>query len=464
MTDAVLLLPATDPVPVARSAAFGLPNAGRDFLLVLRLFVPYPVRLQRFSDDPPGVAITLGLLFVVTALADYAVELSHRHDALIFNHRGVYTLVTGLFATAALLFLVAVANARLHKLCGLFTGTMGVVIVATVGEPLLALVGDGDLAVAVLSLVCVLVVVRIVFRQLDVGMSRRLVAGIAAGAVFWASAEVLPANRLFRPAPDSRPHLNVERIYVDQARLVQESLAAVRLSTPDVVETYLVGFAPYAAQNVFENEVRHVETLFRQRFGAEGRSALLINSRATVADLPLANGHNLAAMLRGLAEKMGREDVLFLHMTSHGSAEHEFVVYFENLGLNDLSAAELGDIVQSANLPWHVIVVSACYSGGYIEALKSPRALIVTASAADKVSFGCEHGRDYTYFGEALFRDGLGVVDAPGGGGSLLDIDLRGTLERTLEIVREREQREGLTPSEPQIWIGEEMARRLPSW
>ena len=447
-------------MPVARSLATSLRNAAADFLLAMRLFVPYPVRSRRFSDDPPGVAITLGLLFAVTVLADYAVELSHRHDALIFSPRSLYSLVTGWFATAALLFLVAVANARLHKLGGLLTGTMGVAIIATVGEPLLALADDR--AVRVFWLISVAVVVRVVFRQLEVGLPRRLVAGIAAGAVFWASAEVLPANRLFRAAPDSRPRLNVERVYVDQARLVQESLAAVRPSTPGVVETYLVGFAPYAAQNVFENEVRHVETLFRQRFGTEGRSALLINSRATVADLPLANGNNLAAVLRGFAERMGSEDVLFLHMTSHGSAEHEFAVYFENLGLNDLSAAELGDIVRSANLPWHVIVVSACYSGGYIEALKSPRALIVTASAADKLSFGCEHGREYTYFGEALYRDSLAVA-AGGNGQSLLDIDLRAAWERALEVVREREEREGLTPSEPQLWIGEEMARKL-SW
>jgi hypothetical protein len=49
-----------------------------------------------------------------------------------------------------------------------------------------------------------------------------------------------------------------------------------------------------------------------------------------------------------------------------------------------------------------VIVISACYSGSFIPALQSPETLIITASAADKTSFGCNEA-DYTYFGRAFF-------------------------------------------------------------
>ena len=192
-----------------------------------------------------------------------------------------------------------------------------------------------------------------------------------------------------------------------------------------------------------------MERLFRDQLGAEGRSVRLVNSRATVRELPLANAHNLAAVLEGLAAIMGAEDTLFLHMTSHGSDDHEFAVDFANLRLRDLTAVELGGIVHGAGLPWRVVVVSACYSGGFIDALKSPRALVITASRADRVSFGCEHGRDYTYFGEAFYRD------------SLTSTDFVAAFENAREVVAARELREAREPSEPQLWVGAEMAARL---
>ena len=195
--------------------------------------------------------------------------------------------------------------------------------------------------------------------------------------------------------------------------------------------------------------MKHIETLFRQKLGAAGRTVLLINSHNTVDSVPLANGHNLRRVLAGVADKAGPEDLVFLHLTSHGSSDHELSVRFGRLGLNDIDADTLGEIVAAADLPWRVVVVSACYSGGFIDALQSPEALVMTAARDDRQSFGCEHGREYTYFGEAFYRD------------SLMDHDFSGAFERAVELVREKEEREDLTPSEPQIWVGEEFAARF---
>ena len=159
---------------------------------------------------------------------------------------------------------------------------------------------------------------------------------------------------------------------------------------------------------------------------------LLINSRSTVDELPLANGPNLATVLEGMAARMGREDLLFPHITTHGSRKHRLSVSFENLGLNDLAAEEVGDIVDGAGLPWRVVVVSACFSGGLINALKSPRAMIITAASAKRTSFGCESGREYTYFGAAFYRD------------SLIDADFRAAFDRAVPLVRGREEGAGL--------------------
>ena len=174
-----------------------------------------------------------------------------------------------------------------------------------------------------------------------------------------------------------------------------------------------------------------METLFLERLGAEGRTVMLINGGNTLEELPLANGPNLESVLQGVAEKMGAEDLLFLHMTSHGSKDHRFSVLFESMRLNNLPAKRIGEIVNGAGLPWRVVVVSACFSGGYIEALKSPRAMVITAASASQTSFGCKNGREYTYFGEAYYRD------------SLTDGDYRAAFERAVPLVREREESKG---------------------
>ena len=437
----------------SRSSALG--NFGRDALLVLRLFAPYPrhpLRVRMFSDDPRVVALALAVLLACAPLADYMEELGHGHDAgLAFNVWGLYAAATWLFAATALIFLLALANARLQRLNHLLAGLLLVEIARTVATPLASL-AHGAVA-DVLAAYCIAVLVRLLYGELDVTRPRRILACAAAGAALWAMHQALPANGLFKPAPTPRPAalpaLNVERVYLDQERLVQATLDAVRPSRADVVETYFVGFAPYAAENVFRNEVEHIEALFRERLAGNGYTALLVNSRETVASLPLANGHNLAAVLAGIGAKMGDEDVLYLHMTSHGGDEHALRVDFENLGLNDLDADTVGAIIDAAQLPWRVVVVSACYSGGFIEPLKSPRSLVMTASAAKNVSFGCEHGREFTYFGEALYQDNLS------------NTDYRAAFDRAAAIVREREQREGLMASEPQFWIGDEMAAKL---
>ena len=274
---------------------------------------------------------------------------------------------------------------------------------------------------------------------------RALVVLVALGGVVACRGPGLqPLTPLVKRSP-----LDVESVYYGQQRLVQAALDGVLASEDGVAETYFVGFASSAKEDVFENEVKHIEALFRERLGAEGRTAMLINSRNTMDELPLANGPNLESVLKGIARKMGPEDLLFLHMTSHGSKDHRFSVLFESMGLNDLSARRVGEIVNGAGLPWRVVVVSACFSGGYIEDLKSPQAMVITAARADRTSFGCENGREYTYFGEAYYRD------------SLTDADYRAAFDRAVAVVREREARQGYQHSEPQIWVGERIARRL---
>jgi hypothetical protein len=79
--------------------------------------------------------------------------------------------------------------------------------------------------------------------------------------------------------------------------------------------------------------------------------------------------------------------------------------------LADLPADELAAVLAPLKNRDKVIVISACYSGGFIPALKDERTLIMTASRADRVSFGCSEEADFTYFGDALFAQALNQTD-----------------------------------------------------
>ena len=91
-------------------------------------------------------------------------------------------------------------------------------------------------------------------------------------------------------------------------------------------------------------------------------------------------------------------------------------------------------------------MISACYSGGFIEPLKSPNTLVITAARADRVSFGCSEESDFTYFGRALFAEALQQTR---------DIVQAFTLAQAR--VAEREQADHYQASEPQIWAPQQV-------
>lgn len=86
-------------------------------------------------------------------------------------------------------------------------------------------------------------------------------------------------------------------------------------------------------------------------------------------------------------------------------------------------------------------MISACYSGGFIPDLKDERTVIMTASRADRVSFGCSEEADFTYFGDALFGRALVETD-----------DLQQAFNDAKAYVSRRETEDNFEASEPQIW------------
>lgn len=259
---------------------------------------------------------------------------------------------------------------------------------------------------------------------------------------------VLPDHPLFEGAPPAPLAVDVETLYYRQPALVEEALAHITPGVPGTQELFVVTFAGFGSEDVFMRESLAAGRVLAARFGAEGRVLHLVNNPATVTRHPVASVSNLVLALHGLTERMQpREDLLFLLLTSHGAEDGEFAVSLGDLGLNPLYPETLREVLAQAGIRWQVVVISACYSGAYLESLANPDTLLITAAAADRTSFGCEHRRRWTYFGEAYFNEALRKTH------SFTQAFARA---RTRVIARERD--EGKTPSEPQIALGARIA------
>jgi Peptidase C13 family len=244
--------------------------------------------------------------------------------------------------------------------------------------------------------------------------------------------------------------VNVEKVYYAQFQLLRNATHDLTEQRPGIPDMYFVGFAGDASQDVFLREIRSVHTLFDDRFDTRGRSVVLVNNLSTVATAPLASTHNLLAALDQIALRMDKEeDVLFLFLTSHGTPG-VLAVSFDPLQLNDLTARSLRSMLDRSGIKWRVIVISACYSGSFIEPLKNDDTMIVTAARHDRASFGCTNENEFTYFGRAYFDQALRKT-----------YSFADAFETARTTVAKWEKDEKLKPSLPQIYIGPAIRPKL---
>jgi hypothetical protein len=210
------------------------------------------------------------------------------------------------------------------------------------------------------------------------------------------------------PERDSRVRRNVETALYEQSALLERALATLAPGEPGKIDLYLLAVGGDGSQEVFRREVDFVKTQFDRDFGTAGRSLMLVNSRTTADALPMATVTSIGRSLTAIGSRMDKdEDILFLYLTSHGTRSHEFVLDQNGMDLRSLPAPELGALLQESGIRWKVVVVSACYSGGFIDHVKDDYTLVITAARHDRQSFGCADENDFTYFGRAFFKESL---------------------------------------------------------
>ena len=286
---------------------------------------------------------------------------------------------------------------------------------------------------------------------------RQLASAGAVIAVLMAfSLFVIPRADLWTPPAQasSPPALASEAAFHAQGELIEQQLAALEAGRPGVTELYFLGFAPDGSQDVFLREMRSVKKMVDSDLGAARRSVTLVSNPATMEQYPIATATNLRRALARIGAQMNvDEDVLFVYGTAHGDPGFGLSAHAPPLDLAPLNPTVLARALHDAGIKWRVLVISACYSGGFIEPLKDDHTLIVTASAADRQSFGCETGNDWTHFGDAYFAQAFPKAK------SFIE-----AFPIASEAVARREVTEKLSPpSNPQMFVGRAIAEKLRS-
>ncbi len=288
-------------------------------------------------------------------------------------------------------------------------------------------------------------------RRLRVPWWERIIVIIGAVALLTIWQRNVADQPIFKQIP-VEPVLEEAALY-EQPRLLQQALDRIDPSIPGKSDWYFMGVAGFSDQNVFRSEINKVRELFDVRFGTSGHSLALINNNYTWLDEPIATKTSILRGLKTIGQQMNAdEDVLFMTLSSHGDQDF---IHLSNppLAMDNLDATWLREALDASGIRWRVIVVSACYSGSFIDELASPTTVVITASAADKMSFGCTNTAEMTYFGQAFFAESLRE-----------NTSFSDAFKDAAYRVQERELYMGFEPSEPQMVIGSLMETALPAF
>jgi hypothetical protein len=233
-------------------------------------------------------------------------------------------------------------------------------------------------------------------------------------------------------------------------RRLDRALAALQPQRRGTVDAYVVAVA-LDSDPVFGREAREAARVLSRRYDAAGRTMVLAGTDGSrPSDLPMGSPNALALALARIAELMdSREDVLVLYTTSHGAPLG--IVYNDgDQGYGAVSPTRLWAMLDGLGLRNRLILVSACYSGVFVPALSSPTTAIVSAAASDRSSFGCQADNDWTFFGDALVNHALRKPQP-----------LAVAAAEAVATIAKWEGADRLTPSLPQVAIGDEVARWL---
>jgi hypothetical protein len=107
-------------------------------------------------------------------------------------------------------------------------------------------------------------------------------------------------------------------------------------------------------------------------------------------------------------------------------------------------------VLDNAHIKNRVVIVSACYAGIFVPPLANDNTIVLAAADAQHTSFGCAPERDWTYFGDAFFRQSV----RPGW-------DFQHAFDNARVLIHGWEMMDRAVPSNPQAHFGPALVARL---
>src|SRR5882672_7755013 len=217
---------------------------------------------------------------------------------------------------------------------------------------------------------------------------------------WWRDNEAMQAADAVNPAS--------EAVLAAQQFMMDRALDALEDERPGVTDIYFVGFAPDARRPGSVADVDIAQRAMDERWNTHGRSLVLVNSPLTVAERPFASITHLREVLLEIGDIIDADDdIVMVYLTGSTGNDHTLTAVNPPLDLVALSPQGLRQLFDAAGIRWKIVVVSACQSGAWIDALKDDETLVIVSSAADVRGGDCQEGARPTAFGEAFFADAM---------------------------------------------------------
>lgn len=207
---------------------------------------------------------------------------------------------------------------------------------------------------------------------------------------------------------------------------------------------WYVGAALYD-ESWSENDVSQMASVLAAgAAGFEVKPLIFSNGALRTANQVAApTSTNLIGATTDIAQRAQPGDIVLFYVSTHGGpgllARKESGMEGETVPADEAQAW----IAPLRGVPT-VVILSACFSGSLIPALRADNRIVITAARSDRTSFGCHAGADHTVFGQSLL-DALATPRE----------SLHTAFQKVRAEVAQREQQGKITrPSEPQVSVG----------
>ncbi len=249
--------------------------------------------------------------------------------------------------------------------------------------------------------------------------------------------------------PEEPPAPLTEKILAEDRQRLHNQIESLEPERPDETDAYFLAVGGDGTESVFKRDIQVARTGLQAQFDVENRAIMLLNHR-DYETFPLATRPSIATALQALDEQMNpEEDLLVIHLVSHGKQNGQLLLQQPGVELPDLSPEDFAEMLEPLNARRKLLVVSACYSGQWINELKDSNTLIMTSAREDRTSFGCGDDSEMTWFTKAVYQSvGLSFTDP------------EAMFEQVKEQIRSWEEEIGMEEehwSYPQSHLGESL-------